>query len=141
MRVDELHVGILGGLSGKAKEDFEAGLRDLNMANPADREALRESFKRSNPDWTEVQLDTAVDGRFPPAKVPGTLKEIFIRLGYNEKQADIAAQGRVRGLGVTRPSGSPRDDLEASIRLANPDWTEDQIEIFISGEVKPGTGW
>ena len=61
MRLDELNAKILEGLSGKAKEDFEAGLKALNMANPADRMALRESIKRLRPDFSEAQLDIFVE--------------------------------------------------------------------------------
>lgn len=62
MRPDELNAKILEGLSGKAKEDFEAGLKALNMDNPADREALRESIRRSRPDFTPEQVEIFVKG-------------------------------------------------------------------------------
>jgi len=63
MRLDELNAKILEGLSGKAKEDFEAGLKALNMANPADREALRESIRRAHPEYTEAQIEIFMRGR------------------------------------------------------------------------------
>ncbi|MFC1980258.1 hypothetical protein ACFLVS_05375 [Chloroflexota bacterium] len=68
MKLDELNAKILEGLSGKAKEDFEAGSKALNMANPADRIALREAVKRLRPDFTSAQLDIMVSGEAPPDK-------------------------------------------------------------------------
>ncbi len=62
MRLDELNAKILEGLSGKEKEDFLTGLKALNMANPADRIALRESVKRLCPDFSEDQIDIFVAG-------------------------------------------------------------------------------
>ena len=63
MKLEELNAKILEGLSGKEKQDFEAGLKALNMANPADRAALRESIKRLRPDFSEAQIDDFVRGR------------------------------------------------------------------------------
>ena len=63
MKLEDVHMKILEGLSGKAKEDFEAGLKALNMANPTDRIALRESIKRLRPDFTEAQIDIFIAGR------------------------------------------------------------------------------
>ena len=62
MRTDELNAKILEGLSGKAKEDFEAGLKLLSMDNPGDREALRESIRRARPDFTPEQIEIFVRG-------------------------------------------------------------------------------
>ena len=61
MRLDELHMKILEGLSEKDRLDFEAGLRNLNMESPADRMALRESIKRLRPDFSEAQLDLFIE--------------------------------------------------------------------------------
>ena len=44
--------------SGKVK-----GLGPTKGNTDKDREALKESFKRANPDWTEEMLETAVTGR------------------------------------------------------------------------------
>ncbi len=68
MRLDEVNSKILEGLSGKEKQDFEAGLRNLNMASPTDRIALREAVKRLRPDFSESQLDIMVSGEAPPDK-------------------------------------------------------------------------
>ena len=66
MRLDELHHKLMESMSGKERADFEAGLKALNMANPSDRAALRESIKRLRPDWTEAQLDTFVNPEASP---------------------------------------------------------------------------
>ena len=66
MRLDELNAKILEGLSGQAKEDFEAGLKLLSMDNPADREALRESIRKLRPDFSEAQIDIFVEGKAKP---------------------------------------------------------------------------
>lgn len=68
MKVEEVNSRILQGLSRKERVNFEAGLKALNMANPADRVALRESFKRLCPDATERELDIMVSGEVPPDK-------------------------------------------------------------------------
>lgn len=61
MKLEEVNSKILEGLSGKAKSDFEAGLKALNMANPADRAALRESIRKLRPDFSEAQLDLFIE--------------------------------------------------------------------------------
>lgn len=68
MKLDAVNARILEGLSGKAKSDFEAGLKSLNMANLADREALRESVRNLRPDFSEAQIDIMVSGEAPPDK-------------------------------------------------------------------------
>lgn len=68
MKLEDLNARILEGLSGQEKRDFEAGLEALNMANPADRIALREAIKRLRPDFTEAQIDIMVSGEAPPHK-------------------------------------------------------------------------
>lgn len=56
----------------QAEKDYVAALseaakpKDLGPSTPEaekSKKALRESFKRLNPDWTDVQLDEAVEGR------------------------------------------------------------------------------
>lgn len=66
MRLDELNVRILEGLSDKEKRDFEAGLKSLSMGSPADREALRESIRKLRPDFSEAQIDIFVEGKVKP---------------------------------------------------------------------------
>lgn len=61
MKLEEVNSKILEGLSGKVKSDFEAGLKALNMANPADRAALRESIRKLRPDFSEAQLDLFIE--------------------------------------------------------------------------------
>ena len=135
MKLDELNLKILEGLSGKEKEDFERGLKLLNMANPADREALRESIRRARPDFIETQIDIFVEGEASKAEV--SLKESFIRLGLTNKQAEIAAKGDVKNLGYSGPSGGgDREALIASLKCAHPDWTDRQIEIFLNPDRK-----
>lgn len=66
MKIEDVHMKILEGLNEKERLDFEAGLKALNMANPADRMALRETIKRLRPDFSEAQLDIFVDGEVKP---------------------------------------------------------------------------
>jgi len=60
------------------------------------------------------------------------LKEAFIRLGLDNRQASIAARGTVKGLGLTSPAGGS-GDLEAAVRQAWPDFTDDQVKTFLKG--------
>ncbi len=62
-RLNDLNLEILAGLSGKEKEDFKRGLRIAGIPDPEGRAALRESFRRLHPEWTEAQLEVAVKGR------------------------------------------------------------------------------
>lgn len=134
MRLNEVNAEILKGLSGKEKEDFEAGLKALNMAKPADREALRESIRRARPDFTEAQIDIFVEGE---TKSAVDLEESFVRLGLTRKQAGIAAKGAVRGMGYTEPAtGGDREALIVSLKRTHPDWTDRHIEIFLNPEGK-----
>ncbi len=134
MRLNELNVKILEGLSGEAKRDFEAGLKTLNMDNPADREALRESIRKLRPDFTEAQIETFVSGETKPES---DLEESFVRLGLTNKQAEIAAKGDVKNLGYSGPSGGgDREALIASLKSAHPEWTDRQIEIFLNPDRK-----
>ena len=68
MKLEEVNAKILEGLSSKERADFEAGLKALNMANPADRAALRESIKRLRPEFTPEQIEIFVTGEAPPDK-------------------------------------------------------------------------
>lgn len=137
MELDKLHSRILESLSGKEREDFLAGLEALDMDNPADREALRESIRRARPDFTEKQIDIFVEGRVKPEGELDELEESFVRLGLIRKQAKIAAEGGVRNLGLTKPSyGGDREALIVSIKRAHPDWTDRQIEIFLNPQGK-----
>ena len=134
MRLNELNVKILEGLSGEAKRDFEEGLKLLNMDSPADREALRESIRKLRPDFTEAQIETFVS---PETKPESDLEESFVRLGLTRKQAGIAAKGAVRGMGYTEPAtGGGRGALIASLKSAHPDWTDRQIEIFLNPDME-----
>ncbi len=63
--LDKLNAEVLAGLTGKERENFEKGLRKLDMANPANRDALRVAFKRLKPDATERELDIMVSGKAP----------------------------------------------------------------------------
>ena len=63
MRLDELHHKLMESMSEKEKESFLEGLKALNIANPDDRAALRESIKRARPDFTEAQIDIFIAGR------------------------------------------------------------------------------
>jgi len=64
--VDKLNANILLGLSSEERANFAQGLKTLNIANPRDRIALRESIKVLRPDFTDVQLDIAVYGKQRP---------------------------------------------------------------------------
>ena len=66
MRLSELHHKLMESMSGKEREDFEKGLKALDLDSPTDREALRESIKRYRPDWTEAQLDIFVNPEASP---------------------------------------------------------------------------
>ena len=63
MKIEEVNARILEMLSGKEKEDFESGLKALNITDPADRIALRESVKRLMPDFSEAQIDIFIEGK------------------------------------------------------------------------------
>lgn len=132
MRIEEVNAKILEGLSGQERRNFEAGLAALNMANPADRIALREAIKRLRPDFTDDQLDIFIEGEVKPEN---DLEKSFVKLGLTRQQAKIAAKGDVRNLGLTQPIyGGDRGALIASLKFAHPDWTDQQIEIFLNPE-------
>jgi hypothetical protein len=60
---DRVNLEVIQSLTGQGKEDFKQGLRLAGMPDPEARAALRDSFKNAHPEWTEAQLDTAVNGR------------------------------------------------------------------------------
>lgn len=68
MKLEEVNSKILEGLSGQEREDFLKGLTALNMENPEDREALRESIRKARPDFTPEQIEIFVTGEAPPDK-------------------------------------------------------------------------
>jgi hypothetical protein len=98
MKVEELHAKILEGLSGQEKEDFLAGLKALNMENPADRVALRESVKRCHPEWTEAQVDVFMQGlaQSPSLNDKEALRASFKKQHpeWTDAQLDAAVNGR-----------------------------------------------
>lgn len=61
------------------------------------------------------------------------LEKSFIKLGLLARQARIAARGTggVRNMGHTKPVGE--DDLASAIKRLRPDFTEDQVELFLRG--------
>lgn len=63
MKLEELNMKVMEGLSGQARENFIAGLESLNMTNPEDRKALRESITKLRPDFTEEQIEIFIEGR------------------------------------------------------------------------------
>ena len=66
MRPDELYIELMENMSDEEKRQFLDGLKALDIANPIDREALRESIKRLRPDFTEAQIGIFVEGRARP---------------------------------------------------------------------------
>jgi hypothetical protein len=69
--MESFHLKVLQGLSGQAREDFKAGLRNLGYADPEVKAALTESFKRLHPNATERELDIMVTGKVPPENKGG----------------------------------------------------------------------
>ena len=66
MKLDKLHIKLMETMSGKEREDFLKGLKALNLDNPEDRIALRESIKRLHPEYTTEQLDIFVNPEASP---------------------------------------------------------------------------
>lgn len=66
----DIDAQILKGLSGKKKEDFKAGLRNMGLPDQETRSALRTSFKRLCPNATEQELDIMVSGEAPQDNKP-----------------------------------------------------------------------
>jgi hypothetical protein len=62
----DINAEILASLSGKEKEDFKRGLQLLGIPDPESRAALRDAFKRANPNASEKELDIMVNGKAPP---------------------------------------------------------------------------
>lgn len=63
---DRINLEIMQHLTGQEKEDFRQGLRLAGMPDPESRAALRDSFKRANPNALEKDLDIMVNGKAPP---------------------------------------------------------------------------
>jgi len=66
MKLNELHLKLLEGMTPAEQASFREGLKALNMADPADRIALRESVKRLRPDFSEAQIDIFVNPEAGP---------------------------------------------------------------------------
>lgn len=66
MKLEELHLKLLEGMTPAEQASFREGLKVLNMADPADQAALRESIRKLRPDFSEAQLDIFVEGKAKP---------------------------------------------------------------------------
>jgi len=69
-KFDKVNAEILAKLDGQERADFERGLRNIGMDNPADKAALRAAFKRFRPDATDQELDIMVSGKAPKPDKP-----------------------------------------------------------------------
>lgn len=88
MRLDEkVNAEALGRLSGEARRDFLEGLRILGVADPTDRQALREAIRRLRPDFTEAQVSLFCDGRVKPETEP-----FFTEALADQDRADFIRQ-------------------------------------------------
>jgi len=65
---DRVNLEIMQNLTGEKKENFKQGLHLLGFPDPESRAALRDAFKRANPNATEKQLDIMVTGKASPEK-------------------------------------------------------------------------
>jgi hypothetical protein len=94
----DINAEILEGLSGQEKEDFLAGLKALNMANPEDKATLRESVKRLHPEWTKAQVDVFMENleQSPILNDKEALRESFKKQHpeWTDAQLDAAVEGR-----------------------------------------------
>ena len=67
---DRVNLETLQNLTGKDRENFERGLRNLGMTNPADKADLRTAFKRYKPNATDRELDIMASGEAPEDSKP-----------------------------------------------------------------------
>ena len=102
-KFDELYTRLLKGKTGQEREDLLAGMKALNISNPEDRQALRESVRRAHPDWTDRQVEVFLEGRVE-------------NLGYSRPS-----------------SGDDKKALRESFKRMNPDWDEKQLDIAVEG--------
>ena len=63
MKLEDVHMKILEGMTPAEQASFREGLKVLNMVDPVDRAALRESIRKLRPDFSEAQLDIFVEGK------------------------------------------------------------------------------
>lgn len=61
--IEQLNLKMMQNLTGEERENFKHGLHILGQVNPEDRAALRDSFRRLHPEYTEEQIEIAVKGR------------------------------------------------------------------------------
>jgi len=69
--MDRVNLEIMQNLTGEEKENFKRGLHNLGIPDPEDKAALRDAFKRVNPNASEKQLDILVTGKVPPENKGG----------------------------------------------------------------------
>jgi len=62
---DRVNLETMQSLTGKPRENFERGLRNLGMTNPAGKADLRAAFKRLKPDASDRELAIMVLGEPP----------------------------------------------------------------------------
>ena len=62
----DINAEIMQNLKGEEREDFKRGLHSFGIPDPESRAALRDAFKRLNPNATERECDIMVNGKAPP---------------------------------------------------------------------------
>ena len=68
--LDRVNLETLQSLTGKDRENFIAGLRNMGITNPEGKADLRAAFKRYNPNATDRELDIMVSGKTPQDTEP-----------------------------------------------------------------------
>lgn len=62
--IDKLNAEVLASLgSEEERQHFLEGLKVLNMDNPEEKEALRNSVRKLCPDFTPEMVETFIEGR------------------------------------------------------------------------------
>ena len=114
-----------------------------------ERDALKEAAEKAEKDKAKAEAQAAIKEAVDKAELPDAAKERLIERFKDAESADgiteaiqsevdyiakLSEAGKVKGLGVTKvDSDKDHEALKESFKRANPDWTDEQLELAVSG--------
>ena len=114
-----------------------------------ERDALKEAALQAEKDKAKAEAQASIKEAVDKAELPDAAKERIIERFKDAESADGIAEaiqsevdyiaklseaGKVKGLGPTKAdSAKDHEALKESFKRANPDWTDEQLEIAVSG--------
>ena len=131
------------------QEDKITELESQITTLTTERDTLKETALQAEKDKAKAEAQAVIKEAVDKAELPDAAKERMIERFKDAESADgiaeaiqsevdyiakLAESGKVKGLGPTKAdSEKDHEVLKESFKRANPEWTEEQLELAVSG--------